>query len=451
MKNIIYILFLTLFLNAKSYMVGNINLNLPDSIKCTNLKDKLLCSYEDLFFQLKNENIDENRFENFNIDKNTTVKCFKQSIVFKCLFKINGNNLIYINDMQENNNLEKNEKFILKTLNTYTENNFFSGIKESIKIKPLKNKTQNKKNCKKLTYADIADFKKAFSINLDSDNQKEVVGVKKILQNNSDNLYSLIVVDDDGCILWQSSENIDENNKFIFGEWDYGISLPQFVGDIDGDNKIELIAPAPMSDLSPTYFKIYKWENNKFKYIDSKILVLNKKNNSLQWVSKVNYKNNFWVGDILERVNITKARVELTGEVNGDFKAIEAIIEFNKNGAKVIKWLDEFNFSKNDLIEYVAKISKKDHFNKNGIKLNKINLILHQDRANFYSGLKDKEDEKDSYFNSLKNRKKLDKIKIIAKNIGINKLKKIILNNTPILKISVDLDKNIAYIELLKN
>jgi len=50
----------------------------------------------------------------------------------------------------------------------------------------------------------------------------------------------------------------------IFGEWHYGISLPQLLADIDGDGKIELVAPEPQSDVSPTFFRVLEWRRGGF-------------------------------------------------------------------------------------------------------------------------------------------------------------------------------------------
>jgi hypothetical protein len=50
---------------------------------------------------------------------------------------------------------------------------------------------------------------------------------------------------------------------------------------------------------------------------------------------------------------------------------------------------------------YTARLSARDHFNSSGQRLREPGAIIRQDRANFYVyGLRDSEDQPDSYFSS---------------------------------------------------
>ena len=64
------------------------------------------------------------------------------------------------------------------------------------------------------------------------------------------------------------------------------------------------------------------------------------------------------------------------------------------------------------LIEsYTARLSARDHFNSNGVRLRTAAAIIRQDRANFYVyGLRDDEDEPDPYFSSKGNRARLEQM-----------------------------------------
>jgi hypothetical protein len=58
---------------------------------------------------------------------------------------------------------------------------------------------------------------------------------------------------------------------------------------------------------------------------------------------------------------------------------------------------------------YTARLSARDHFNSNGERLRSAAAIVRQDRANFYVyGLRDSEDEPDSYFSNKGNRARLE-------------------------------------------
>jgi len=89
----------------------------------------------------------------------------------------------------------------------------------------------------------------------------------------------------------------DAEDPLVFGEWDFGISMPEVVGDIDGDGRVELVAHAPQSDVSPTSFRVLRWTGNQFKPVFVKSLTgkaspgavfswTNKPSNANYWVHK---------------------------------------------------------------------------------------------------------------------------------------------------------------------
>lgn len=63
-----------------------------------------------------------------------------------------------------------------------------------------------------------------------------------------------------------------------------------------------------------------------------------------------------------------------------------------------------------ELVEsYVAFLSETDHFNSNGQRLTSAAAIIRQDRANFHRfGIRDRQDEKDSFFADAGNRESLE-------------------------------------------
>src|ERR1700693_2280130 len=64
---------------------------------------------------------------------------------------------------------------------------------------------------------------------------------------------------------------------------------------------------------------------------------------------------------------------------------------------------------RNFIESYTARLSARDHFNSNGERLRSAAAIIRQDRANFYVyGLRDSEDEPDSFFSNKGNRARLE-------------------------------------------
>src|SRR5262249_34463515 len=63
------------------------------------------------------------------------------------------------------------------------------------------------------------------------------------------------------------------------------------------------------------------------------------------------------------------------------------------------------------LESYQAFLSERDHFNSNGQRLTTAAAIIRQDRANVHRfGLRDPDDESDSYFADEKNRSTLERL-----------------------------------------
>ncbi len=60
---------------------------------------------------------------------------------------------------------------------------------------------------------------------------------------------------------------------------------------------------------------------------------------------------------------------------------------------------------------YTARLSARDHFNSNGERLRAPAAVIRQDRANFYVyGLRDDEDQADSFFSVKVNRARLEQM-----------------------------------------
>ncbi|PIE45079.1 MAG: hypothetical protein CSA44_02630 [Gammaproteobacteria bacterium] len=88
---------------------------------------------------------------------------------------------------------------------------------------------------------------------------------------------------------------------------------------------------------------------------------------------------------------------------------------------------------------YVAKLSSQDHFNSKGQRLRNAAAIIRQDRANFHKFHKrDAEDEWDSFFSSVKNRARLERM---LNNGYLSKsTKNRIVNGTPTIIVKIYLD-----------
>jgi hypothetical protein len=90
-----------------------------------------------------------------------------------------------------------------------------------------------------------------------------------------------------------------------------------------------------------------------------------------------------------------------------------------------------------DFIEsYTARLSPRDHYNSNGERLRNAAEIIRQDRANYYVyGLRDSEDEPDSYFSSKRNRARLEELLENGRTTP-NAIYRVI-NETPLIRVDI--------------
>ena len=100
---------------------------------------------------------------------------------------------------------------------------------------------------------------------LDGDGKAESIGVRKVGETEDQgDFYQLVVRKADNSVLWEGPRGMDPDAPLAFGSWHGGVSLPEFVGDIEGDGVVELIAEAPRSDVSPAFWRVFRWKNGAF-------------------------------------------------------------------------------------------------------------------------------------------------------------------------------------------
>jgi hypothetical protein len=85
---------------------------------------------------------------------------------------------------------------------------------------------------------------------------------------------------------------------------------------------------------------------------------------------------------------------------------------------------------------YTARLSPADHYNSNGVRLHSAAAIIRQDRANYYVyGIRDSEDEPDSFFSVKKNRERMEQMLENGRATpdAVDK----IVNGTPLIRVDI--------------
>ncbi|HHI82467.1 MAG TPA: hypothetical protein ENJ99_04875, partial [Rhizobiales bacterium] len=90
-----------------------------------------------------------------------------------------------------------------------------------------------------------------------------------------------------------------------------------------------------------------------------------------------------------------------------------------------------------ELLEvYRARLGTDDHFNSRGQRLDNAAAIIRQDRANFHRfGIRDDEDQGDSYFASKANRARLERM--LRRGRATRSVLRQIVNGTPMIRVRI--------------
>ena len=297
---------------------------------------------------------------------------------------------------------------------------------------------------------------------IDGDGRNEIITWNKFATSDLGDFYQLKIYDNNGQLLWQGPKVEDTENPYIFGRWDFGESMPEALIDIDNDGQAELLAPSPTSDVSPIYYRIFSWNGRRLVNRRPAVLMRSKKDlNHFIWVNPYpgDGTQGSWVSSLEQGNSAQDAIATVTQmQANGNSQEGKARLFFNSYGAKVLKWIlplpstivpkppvsnptlpNSINSNNSNICNrcYIARISIRDHYNSQGERLMDLKSIIHQDRANFYNGLRDSEDTAIGIFSTVQQRNMIDNMPIEAINIPLDILKRDTIMRTPLLRVRV--------------
>ncbi len=280
---------------------------------------------------------------------------------------------------------------------------------------------------------------------IDGDGKKEVLIWKKFTTQTIGDFYRIYIYQKSGRLLWQSSATTDVENPYAFGSWDFGVSLPEVLVDIDQDHQTELLVPAPTSDVSPVYYRIFGWNGHRLVARHPEVLMCSKKfANRFIWVNPFPSNDNkgCWVSSMRQTDLSDEVIANIVVQNSNKEQMGKALLKFDPSGAKVKKWIEaipgySLKETPKTTLSYIARIGEQDHFNSHTQRLFNLNAILHQERANYYKGVRDKEDTDVGYFKTLQDREKIDQMPIESVNLPLNELTKEVVEGNPILRVTI--------------
>ncbi len=175
---------------------------------------------------------------------------------------------------------------------------------------------------------------------IDQDGKMEMVTWAKFASVDLGDYYQLLLLDDDGSLLWKGPREKDEGNPYIFSSLGIGVSLPQMLADIDDDGYVELLAPELQSDVRPIYYRKLRWRGTYFEPLLSNALMRSSPgSNRFVWQS-TSKSHGTWISKLAPYGDdLTKANV-MEYNKDGSVKTGVALIKFDRQGAVVYRWIE---------------------------------------------------------------------------------------------------------------
>lgn len=280
-------------------------------------------------------------------------------------------------------------------------------------------------------------------VDLNGDGKAETITRRRLGGDSELGSYHQIIVSDaGGGVLWKSSEVQDATDPLAFGSWDFGVSLPELAGDIDQDGKVELLAPAPQSDVSPTFHRVLRWTGDAFKPVFSRALSGSGRRGATFGWTKDPKPQDFWVLHWLGASAEGGWVVQLYAmQESGESVRTGIAVLMPKAGSfELLRWIqppETMGGGDGGEFTYRARLSEKDHISSTGAALTTVADVLRQDRANVHRSLHtDEEDGIDARFITKEAREELGTMEIHVEGGAEDERR--VLTGTPLVEVRIE-------------
>lgn len=185
---------------------------------------------------------------------------------------------------------------------------------------------------------EVNDVVKSFDVDLDGDGVDESVAEQVCAADDQGHSDRLVVRNADGDVIWQGPA-LDihkgyKDDQPMFGAWPFGVSEVSVVADLDEDGKVELLAPAPQSDVRPTTWRLFGWNGKAFTHLVSGYLV-EETDGEFNWSQK---PGKSWVSGLELKNGQVIAEITQDQKKEGMFSG-KALMAVTEDGLSVRRWL----------------------------------------------------------------------------------------------------------------
>lgn len=188
--------------------------------------------------------------------------------------------------------------------------------------------------------AKVGDIYNKSYVDLNGDGKDEEIQLKIYKVNEYGDWYTkLIVMDSNGRALWSSPESEDTNDPMVFGAWMFGVCLPEVIGDINNDGFVEVVTPAPVSDVRPPFFNLLRWENSEFVFAKGGQLIETSEG-VYPWTTN-GKRSGRYITKFLTFYSDGTCDVKIYDSTGGNIKIGKAKVTGDENGFYLTEWIEQ--------------------------------------------------------------------------------------------------------------
>ncbi|MDQ7823031.1 MAG: VCBS repeat-containing protein [Candidatus Eremiobacteraeota bacterium] len=182
---------------------------------------------------------------------------------------------------------------------------------------------------------------KTMQCDLNGDGVREKIAVKVTKVIDEGWLGQLIVMDEKGKVLWEGpkGKDVKDSTPLVMRSLDWGVSLPELLADIDGDGKVEMLVPEPISDVRPCYYRSFRWNGKGFDFLQSRALIESAPKSGLyKWSSTKEYKTR-WIMNFSQGKSGSALLVGAYDMTDGCSYG-RAEVKPAPGGFKIVRWIE---------------------------------------------------------------------------------------------------------------